>query len=107
MFLLVSRLSSDFVAYLHKVQQAPEAPGNRVEPFRARIGPLRVNQLSKVTICEVAVSDACWVILRGDVARSEMSEAQKIAGSLDVTLLLRREDGQPRSSQALLATLPA
>lgn len=46
------------VVYLDKVQQAPEAPGNRIEPFRARIGPLWVNQLSEVAICKVAVSKA-------------------------------------------------
>lgn len=96
-----------YVVYLHKVQQASEAPGNRVEPLWSRIRPLRVNQLSQVAIWEVAVSEAWWVILHGDVASGEMSEAQKVAGSLDVTLLLRWEDGQPWSSQALLATLPA
>ena len=98
---------SVFHLYLHKVQQASEAPGNRVEPLWSRIRPLRVNQLSQVAVWEVAVSEAWWVILHGDVASGEMSEAQKVTGSLDVTLLLRREDGQPWGSQALLAALPA
>lgn len=93
--------------YLDKVQQAPEAPGNRVEPFRAGVRPLWVHQLGQVTVRKVAVSKARWVVLQGDVASGEMAEAQEVTGSLDVTFLLRREDGQPRSSQALLAALPA
>lgn len=44
--------------YLNKVQQAPEAPGNRIEPFRTGIRPLRVNKLCKVPICKVAVPEA-------------------------------------------------
>lgn len=36
--------------YLDKVQQASETPGNRIEPFGARIGPLGVNQHSKITV---------------------------------------------------------
>lgn len=46
------------VVYLDKVQQASEAPRNRIEPFGAGIRPFWVNQLSEVTICEVAVSEA-------------------------------------------------
>lgn len=75
--------------YLNKVQQAPEAPGNRIEPFRAGIRPLRVNKLSKVPICKVAVPEARWVVLLGDVASGEVAQTQEVAGSLEVTLLLR------------------
>lgn len=95
------------VEHLDKVQQAAEAPGNRVEPLGTRIGPLRVHQLGQVTVGEVAVAEACWVILHGDVAGGEVAEAQEVAGALDVALLLRREDGKSRGSQALLAALPA
>lgn len=93
--------------YLHKVQQPPEPPGNRVEPLRTRVGPLRVHQLRQVPICKVTVPEPGRVVLLGDVAGGVMSEAQEVDGSSDVALLLRREDGQPRRAQALLAALPA
>lgn len=96
-----------FLSHLNEVQQASEAPGNRVEPFGAGIGPLWVNKLGEVAVCEVAVSEAWWEILLGDVASREVAKAQEVAGSFDVALLLRWEDRQPWSSQALLAALPA
>lgn len=83
----------DSELYLDKFQQAPEAPGDRIEPFRARIRPLWIDQLGEVAVHKVAVSHAWWVILLGDVAGGKMAKAQEITGSLDVTFLLRWEDG--------------
>lgn len=95
-----------YLVYLDKVQQPSESPGNRIEPFRPGVGPLRVNQLGKVPISKVAVSDARGEVLLGDVAGREVAETEEVACTLDITLILRGEDGQTRGSEALLTALP-
>lgn len=106
MWLVIHPILRIVFVYLDKVQQAAETPRDWVEPLWAGIGPVRVHQLSQVTVCEVAVPLAWWVILLGDVAGSEMANAQEVTGAPDEALLLSREHGQPWNSQALLGALP-
>lgn len=94
--------------HLNKIQQAPEAPGHRVEPLRAGIRPPGVDQLGQIPIGEEAAAAADGgVVLLGDVAGGEVAHTQEVTGALDVALLLGREGGQTRGSEALLDTLPS
>ena len=94
-------------AYLHEIEQSTEPPGDRVQPLGPRVGPAWVHQLGEVTVGEVGGSSSGRVVLLRDVAGSEVADAQKVAGTLDVALLLGGEGGQPRASQALLSTFPS
>lgn len=92
--------------HLDKIKQTSEAPRHRVEPLRPGVWPAGVNQLSQVSVGEVAAATtAHWVVLLGDVAGGEVTNAKEVTGALDVALLLGGECGQARCSQTLLATL--
>lgn len=94
--------------HLDKIEQTSETPGHRIEPLWPRVRPSWVNQLSQVTVSEVAAATtAWWVVLLGDVAGGEMTDAEEVAGPLDVALLLGGKCGQSRCPKALLDTLPS
>lgn len=94
--------------HLDKVQHPSETPGHRVEPFWPRVRPSRINQLSQVTVGEVAVATAAWwVVFLGDVAGGEMANAQEVTGPFDVTFFLGSKGRQSGRPQSLLRTFPS
>lgn len=93
--------------HLHKVEQAPETPGHRIEPLRTRVRPAGVHQLGQVAVGEVAAAAAAgWNVLLGDVAGGVVADAEEVAGAFDVALLLGRKVGQAGRPEALLDALP-
>lgn len=95
-------------SHLDKIEQTSETPRHRIEPFRPRVGPLGVNQLSQVTVSEVVTgTTTCGVVLLGDVAGGVVANAKEITCPFDVALLLGRKCGQARVPEALLDTLPS
>lgn len=95
-------------SHLDEIEQTSETPRHRVEPLRPGIRPSWVNKLSQVTVGEVAAATTTWwVVLLGDVAGGEMTNAEEVTGPLDVALLLGGKCGQARRPEALLDTLPS
>lgn len=105
--LQVQPKSSTF-SHLDKIEQTSETPRHRVQPLWPRVRPSGVYQLSQVAVSEVAAATTTWwVVLLGDVACGEMTDAKEVTGPLDVALLLGGKRGQPRCPKALLDTLPS